>query len=155
MATAADIRTGDIVTYLGKTFKALGVSTTDAPGSLVRVATSGLPEYIADFREVEIERPDGPRYTFQKDQYFRPCESYTCAVSCKARGLHNIRYEQGLYEWVEYPSGKQERVWATTGHEVEIVQWVVIDREDPDHMVEAFDTRREARAYAARLEARR
>lgn len=56
MSTATDIRPGDRVTYCGATFVARSVSR-DLGSGLIRVATDGAPQFIADFREVRIARP--------------------------------------------------------------------------------------------------
>jgi hypothetical protein len=70
-------------------------------------------------------------------------------VTCKARGLHNVTYDAPRREYADAEGTR--RVWSTTGHCVTRVSWVVLDAQAPGYSVESFETRREARAEAARL----
>lgn len=59
-AKAADIRKGDVVTYLGQTFHAADVQT--APGGIVMVTVPGsYPQAIAVDRDVTIARYEQDR----------------------------------------------------------------------------------------------
>ena len=157
--TANRIRPGDTVTYCGETFHAHRVG--EESNGLVRVETNGRPtQFIAYFREVEIDRDgaDEPRYFVEKQSYERDCENPACAITCRARGLHNVTHDRPFTDraWLpqDDPAGPGRLVHLRTAHCVTVTTWVVIDREDPQNCVESFDTRRAARRAAARLNER-
>lgn len=87
-------------------------------------------------------------YRVERVEYGTPCDHYAC--ESVHRRFANVRYDEP--QWVEVVrmdgtvKGRERR---THWHEVVRVEWKVIG---PDgFMVETFDTRREAKAEADRL----
>jgi hypothetical protein len=147
MTTATDRITGQTVTIVRDGSMQGSTVIRDDSGAETAVATDHLifgDDVLAAFTD-EGE----PRYTVQRDSYERDCENPTCAVLCRARGLHNVEYDAPRHEYAD--ADGVLRVWSTTGHCVTRVVWGVLDAEAPGYSVESFGTRREARAEASRL----